>query len=147
MCLSTTQKKALIAKEDITVYKECIVRDNFLTAYCVTGHKYAKIETAPLRNQVSDYNPDRRVISSGLHAYLTDASCNNTKWIIPKGSKYYQGDSSSYVVSNKLIFVEFINNLKWLEEDVKTGGVNLKWAKPSIKRFYTKWKRYFDANY
>lgn len=137
MCLEIKEKKSFIAQEDIVVFKCCIIDDNYTLNGKNVRHKYSKTEKAPLRisKVYGGYS-----ISSGLHANRNGSSSSiNTSWIIPKGSRYYQ--DKYQIVSNKLVFKEFIN------EDINFDASLIVWAKPSIKRFLLKWKRYIQGDY
>lgn len=122
MCLYTNDLACKIAEEDITVYK--VIRyDN---TSIVKNFKYVKnrmneqVELCPV-NLADTINNIAYKISAGYHSFKSiDISLKNiynfdlgpyelingftkiSKFIIPKGSMYYENDYS--IVSNRIIY-------------------------------------------
>lgn len=133
MCLYVldTNKKPLIAQEDITVYKRLErtgkgeYQSPYLGSYYERGQLYTskigklKAPKSQYPKTFKDHNMNRKVttigyIDEGIHAYTSRATAKSQSeecwsWneesiitcVIPKGSQYYLG-SGNEIVTNQL---------------------------------------------
>ncbi len=137
MCLITEQKKAKIARRDMTVYKEMIPVSDDIAKSPYQYHSYilgelytTKIEQGKdwtcygprderwLDNNYPMWNLGKQAdklicIERGYHACMTQDRVPEGsreciyKCTIPKGSEYYT-DKTGLIVSNQIIIVEQI---------------------------------------
>lgn len=115
MCLITTQKKPLIAKKDITVYKVLIekVDDNGSTVYispfiekryeCGTNTPYRGKNWTEEKSVCQDYDINKNIIEKGwLHAFIGVYEAYLAKTYMLK----YKLFAGKMLPSDKLVTVE-----------------------------------------
>jgi hypothetical protein len=130
MCLTTRDATIKIAEQDIQVFKNlCYPRVSFLKGLfkpkskCPTsmfnGYLYEEGVTQPkvtlqprsLFRDKSEYSVDE-----GYHSYLTPIQDCNAKFVIPKGTRYIEGQygfgnkSVPNYVSETIVYVGKIGN-------------------------------------
>ena len=123
MCLYIDDPKVLVAKEDITIYKVALVKDNNYRSPVYN----AIIKLNKLYKSELEVDVKRKVVNEALHAYTSIAMANisyghyaksavvNNAVVlirskIPKGSKYYLGNVYSYgeIAADAIIYEEVI---------------------------------------
>lgn len=117
MCLNTNQKVAKIADRDIPVYKYLLLKREKGKHIPTIGNSliYNKEWKLIRGTKFTEPNFKKRILSReinlGLHSYDSKNYGVNTKFIIPKGAKYYQGyhNGKSGYVSDTLIFKHLIH--------------------------------------
>jgi hypothetical protein len=131
-------KEALIASEDIKVYKRLMnVQKKRKNIFCKTligcsPYQYFNYEQGILNEAKLEINLYGNEINSGLHAYVSYEMADNyggmyekiVEFIIPKGSTYYINLLNGEIVSNKMIWPfkeksEFRKFLDFVWENLK----------------------------
>ena len=124
MCLYISNKTALKAKKDITVYKyveEC--NGSYFTAFCNT--KVKTNETLVPDTELEIRNCCRKYCIEGgaIHAYLTNIdsrlNCICLKAIIKKGTEYYVQDDFKEIAAKELYITDEVITEKVTTPDFK----------------------------
>lgn len=125
MCLYVSNKTALIAKNDITVYKYVEERSSgYVTAFCNTKVKTNETLVPDTELEIMDCCRKYRIEGGAIHACLTTIdsgfNCTCLKAIIKKGTEYHVQDDFKEIAAKELYITNELVTEKVTTPDFKS---------------------------